>query len=124
MSSGVDREATTETRYPERGVPVSRIQAYCREIAAKFDPERIILFGSRARDEASPGSDVDLLVVMEFDGRAVDKAYEIRRSTGTPFSIDLLVRRPSDLHRRINLGDSFLREIVESGKELYERSRS
>jgi len=124
MIAGVDRETTAESQQLEGGVPLSRIQAYCREIAAKFDPEKIILFGSHACGRPGSDSDVDLLVVMEFDGRSVDKAYEIRRSTGSPFPTDLLVRRPSELYRRIALGDSFLKEIVENGKELYERSRS
>ncbi len=109
---------------PQATIPLGVIKAYCREIAAKFDPERIILFGSHAYGDPSPDSDVDLLVVMEFDGRPVDKAYEIRRSARSPFPLDLLVRRPSEVHRRIDLGDPFLKEIVENGKELYERSHS
>ena len=99
-------------------ISLKEIEKYSHEIAEKFHPEQIILFGSHAYGEATPDSDVDLLVVMEFVGRPVDKSYEIRRSTKSPFPLDLLVRRPSDLHRRIELGDFFLKEIMERGKVL------
>ncbi|HCP31673.1 TPA: hypothetical protein DIT45_00200 [Candidatus Acetothermia bacterium] len=99
-------------------ISLKEIEKYSREIAEKFHPEQIILFGSHAYGEATPDSDVDLLVVMEFVGRPVDKSYEIRRSTKSPFPLDLLVRRPSDLQRRIELGDFFLKEIMERGKVL------
>ena len=100
------------------------IRDYSRKIAAKFDPERIILFGSYAYGKPTADSDVDLLVVLEFNGRPVDKAYEIRCSTESTFPLDLLVRSPLNLNRRIALGDAFLKELVEKGKVLYERTRS
>ena len=105
-------------------IALREIEDYTREIAERFDPEQIILFGSCAYGEPTFDSDVDLLVVMEFNGRAVDKAYEIRRATESSFPLDLLVRRPSSLSRRIALGDFFLKEVVERGKVLYERTRS
>ena len=105
-------------------IALQEIGDYTREIAEKFDPDRIILFGSYAYGKPTFDSDVDLLVVMEFNGRAVDKAYEIRCSTRTSFPLDLLVRRPSNLSRRIALGDFFLKEVMERGKILYERTRS
>lgn len=104
-------------------IALREIEDYACEIAEKFDPERVILFGSYAYGKPSFDSDVDLLVVMEFDGRAVDKAYEIRRATESSFPLDLLVRRPSILSKRIALGDSFLKEVIERGKVLYERTR-
>lgn len=102
-------------------VPVSEIRKYVHKVAQRFDPDRIILFGSHAYGEPTSDSDVDLLVVMEFESRPVDMAYEIRRVVESSFPLDLLVRRPSDLRRRIELGDFFLKEIIENGKILYER---
>lgn len=105
-------------------VSLQEIEDYSRKIATKFDPERIILFGSYARGNPTADSDVDLLVVLEFNGRPVDKAYEIRCTTESTFPLDLLVRSPSSLNRRIALGDAFLKELVKRGKVLYERTRS
>ena len=105
-------------------ISLEEIEDYSRKIAAKFDPERIILFGSYAYGKPTADSDVDLLVVLKFNGRAVDKACEIRCSTESTFPLDLLVRTPSSLNRRIALGDAFLKELVERGKVLYERTGS
>ena len=105
-------------------ISLQEIEDYSRKIAAKFDPERIILFGSYAYGKPTADSDVDLLVVLEFNGRPVDKAYEIRCTTESPFPLDLLVRSPLSLNRRIALGDVFLKELVERGKVLYERTGS
>lgn len=105
-------------------ISLQDIEDYSRKIAAKFDPERIILFGSYAYGKPTADSDVDLLVVLEFSGRPVDKACEIRCTTESTFPLDLLVRSPSSLDKRIALGDVFLKELVERGKVLYERTRS
>ena len=48
-----------------------------RRIIKRFDPERVILFGSHARGEAGPDSDIDLLVVMPVKGSRSEMAIEI-----------------------------------------------
>jgi len=54
------------------------IQQMVRRIVSGFDPESIILFGSHARGDAGPDSDVDLLVVMSYLGSKREKQLEIR----------------------------------------------
>jgi uncharacterized protein len=54
-----------------------RIQDFITAIAREFHPERIILFGSHARGDAGPDSDVDLLVLMRGNGRPTKVAAEI-----------------------------------------------
>ena len=81
-------------------------------------PLRIILFGSAARGQAGPDSDIDLLVVMP-DGthrrHTAQRLYGMIRNVGVPF--DLLVATPSDLEKhRQNIGliySSILREGIE-----------
>ena len=80
----------------------------------------MVLFGSYARGAATPDSDVDVLVVMPFEGRSVDKSVEIRLKTKPPFPLDLLVRTPEVVDERIEMGDCFLRDILRDGKVLYE----
>ena len=46
----------------------AEIQKLCEQISRDFRPERIILFGSHAYGSPTPDSDVDLLVVMPFEG--------------------------------------------------------
>lgn len=100
------------------------ISGFVREMVRKFSPERVILFGSHASDNTTPGSDVDLLVIMDFDGRPHQQAFKIRKRVRRSFPLDILVRRPEDVERRLNMGDFFLKEVMQKGKVLYERAGS
>lgn len=55
------------------------IQAFAERIARNFHPERIILFGSYAWGKPTPDSDVDLLVVLSFQGKGWKMASKIRK---------------------------------------------
>jgi predicted nucleotidyltransferase len=100
-------------------IPQRTIDAVVRQIAEKFHPQKIILFGSYAYGTPRPESDVDLLIVMKKDENE-RKSLEIRRALNVNFGLDLLVHSPERLHQRIEMGDSFLKEIVQQGKVVYE----
>ncbi len=100
------------------------IRSFVEEVVNRFSPERVVLFGSHAAGDTSSESDVDLLVVMDFEGRPHQQAYEIRKSVKRSFPLDLLVRRPKDVERRLSMGDFFIREILEKGNVLYESAGS
>lgn len=99
----------------------AEIQGVVGEIVERFHPEKVILFGSHASGNPRPGSDVDLLVVMDTALPTLEQAGEIRRAIDHRFGLDLIVRTPKQLAERIALGDFFLREIAQQGKVLYER---
>jgi len=92
-----------------------------QRIAREFEPERIILFGSYARGEPTSESDVDLLIVLPFEGKSLRKSLEILNRVAPEFPVDLLVRRPEDAARRYAEGDPLIREAFDRGKVLYER---
>ncbi len=96
------------------------IRKVCQRIADEFKPEKIILFGSYAYGKPTPDSDVDLLVVMPFDGGYFQQARKIRRQLNLALPLDLLVRTPEQVRYRLKIGDSFMREILERGKVMYE----
>ena len=98
----------------------SHIQNYAEQVARQFRPDKIILFGSYAYGRPTEDSDVDLLVIMPFEGRGAHKATEILLATDPRFPIDLLVRTPEQIRTRLRLGDFFIREITKKGKVLYE----
>ena len=98
------------------------IQEFADRVAAQFSPERIVLFGSHASGVSVEDSDVDLLIIMDFEGRPHQKAFEIRKSINRAFPLDLLVRKPADVALRIDQGDFFLGDIIRKGRVLYERS--
>ena len=93
-----------------------------RSIIEKYSPEKIILFGSYAYGRPNLESDVDFLVVMQFKGRAVYKTIEILESVRPSLPVDLIVRTPEQIKRRLSQNDFFLREVFERGKVLYEAS--
>ncbi|MDQ3650722.1 MAG: nucleotidyltransferase domain-containing protein [Acidobacteriota bacterium] len=98
----------------------AEIQKLCEQIARDFHPEQIILFGSHAYGTPTPDSDIDLLVVMPFEGRHTQQAIKIRSRIDTPLPLDLLVRTPEQISERLAMGDFFVREIIEMGKVVYE----
>jgi uncharacterized protein len=101
-------------------IEMRKILELSQQIAKAFEPERIILFGSYAYGTPTNNSDVDLLVVLPFEGQAFRKTAEILDYTNPTFSVDLLVRTTDELQQRLAWGDFFLREIVERGQILYE----
>jgi predicted nucleotidyltransferase len=89
------------------------ISVFAQQIAKQFNPEKIILFGSYAYGKPTEDSDVDILVIMPFHGRNPEKATEIWMATKSKFPIDIMVRKPAELKKRLEMGDFFLREVVE-----------
>jgi len=101
-------------------VAMDKIEEFGRRIGSEFGAEQVILFGSYARGTITEDSDVDLLVIGPFDGKSVDRSVEIRMKLRPQFPVDLLVRTPEKVRQRIQMGDGFIREILEEGKVLYE----
>jgi predicted nucleotidyltransferase len=97
-----------------------QIQQVSDEIARRFQPERIILFGSYAYGTPTEDSDVDLLVVMPFEGKSVRKSIEIEGEVHQGFPMDLIAITPERLKERLDMQDFFLREVMTMGKVLYE----
>src|SRR5689334_19484245 len=89
-------------------VPLRVIRRFARQVAERFHPERIILFGSYAYGRPHADSDVDILVVMPARNE-IDQAVKIRLAIEAPFPMDLLVRTPKTLEWRLREGDWFLR---------------
>jgi len=106
-------------RYPSPHIPLSAIRRFVRQIAERFHPQKIILFGSYAYGEPHAESDVDLLVIMPASD-VVNQSIRIGLAFERPFSHDLIVRTPKQMERGLREDDWFLRDIVEKGKVLYE----
>jgi uncharacterized protein len=102
-------------------VDQKQINELSERIAREFHPQRIILFGSYAYGQPGPYSDVDLLVVLPFEGTGFRKSLEILNRVDPDFSVDLLARRPDDTARRYSEGDPLIREALDRGKVVYER---
>jgi len=92
-----------------------------RRLVEAFHPERVYLFGSRARGDAGPDSDYDLLVIVPDLASPERKrsrlAYEALRGTGT--AADVLVWTQSAFDRQIHLRASLPATVLAEGRLLY-----
>lgn len=116
-----DRRRSNPDVAKQAMIPASLIQDLAASIAREFHPQRIILFGSHARGEATPDSDVDLLVLMPRNGQtrhAQITAILTRCHLGFP--VDVLVRTREEFEERLAMNDWFMRDIQREGKVLYE----
>ena len=105
-------------------IEMNQIQALSQQIVEQFQPDRIILFGSYAYGTPNEDSDVDLMVVMPFEGHPTNQAIKVREKIRHGFSLDLLVRTSQQIQERLELGDFFIQDIVEQGKTLYESAHA
>jgi uncharacterized protein len=103
-----------------RQLLAQQIAQFSEKIVKDFHPYKIILFGSQAYGTPTPESDIDLLVVMDYEGRHTIQAIKILQHLNTLVPIDLLVRTPTQVNDRLRLGDRFMQEIMDRGKVLYE----
>src|SRR6516225_3611839 len=106
--------------YRGAAIPMRVIRQFARQVAERFQPDKIILFGSHAYGTPHADSDVDILVVMPCRNQ-LDQAAKIHTTLLPPFPLDILVRTPHNMNWRLAEGDSFLREITLKGKVLYEK---
>lgn len=96
------------------------VEELARRIVEVAHPLRIILFGSAARGETGPDSDVDVLVVMpEGTNRRQTAQFIHTQLFGIPVAVDVVVATPSDLERYGDSPGLIYRTILEEGRELY-----
>ena len=97
------------------------IQRYYDAIAREFKPRRIVVFGSYAYGRPTEDSDVDVMVVMPYSkNRRTRPSLAIRQRIAAGFPVDILVREPSEIARRLRSGDSFITDVITRGKVIYE----
>jgi predicted nucleotidyltransferase len=107
--------------HPASVIKRSQIRAFSDAVARQFHPRKIVLFGSYAYGEPTEDSDVDLLVIMNRTrDRGQRMSIRIRHAVPRDFPLDLLVKTPTDVARRLRWRDPFICELIEKGEVLYE----
>ncbi|MCL5270893.1 MAG: nucleotidyltransferase domain-containing protein [bacterium] len=104
-------------------VTIQKIRELGLQIGREFQPDKVLLFGSHARGDAGPDSDIDFFVIIPCRDKSVHKAVEIRLSLDHSIPIDVLVRTPEEVDKRLAMGDTFIQGILDQGIVLYERNR-
>lgn len=97
-----------------------------RRLVEEFDPEKIILFGSRAWGNPGPDSDYDLFVIVdESREHAIRRAQRAHRCLRRlPISTDVLIKTRSEVDKFSGVYASLEAEVLERGKILYERGQT
>jgi predicted nucleotidyltransferase len=96
------------------------IESITIQIIEKYEPQKIILFGSAARGESGSDSDADFLIIKKdtpFYG--ADRIRELSRIVNRNIPVDFLVYRPEEFEKRVEMGDPFLKAIIKEGRVLY-----
>ncbi len=105
-------------------VDAELVDEMVRRIVKATRPEKIILFGSRARDEARPDSDIDLLVIADSSKPRHQRAaplYGVVSDILVP--MDILVYTPGEVEEWSEVPQAFVTTAVREGKVLYEDRR-
>ncbi len=98
-----------------------KIKEVVNKIVKKYQPEKVILFGSYAWGKPTEDSDVDLFIVKDTENTR-EMAQEIDGFIfPRPFPIDLIVYKPEQVEKRKKIGDFFIKNILTKGKILYAR---
>lgn len=102
-------------------VPRETLNEVLERLIGAYQPERIYLFGSTARGEAGPDSDLDLLIVVA-DSAAPERrrsrlAYNVLRGTGC--AVDAIVQTHTSFERRKHLKTSLSGIVLREGQLLY-----
>ena len=103
-------------------VTSATLQEATRRLIDRFEPTRIILFGSQARGTAGERSDVDLLVVSPIAGSRRGLMVEMDRTLGgLGFARDIIVLTPEEYERDRHIPGTVARPAWLEGKVLYDR---
>ncbi len=104
--------------------PTPDMEAIVGRIVKAAHPEKIILFGSRARGDHRPDSDIDLLVVVKKVENRGRMMVDFRSAVGSVgFGVDVLVYSPAEMKQRAEWDSSAISWALKEGKVLYERAR-
>lgn len=83
-------------------------------------PIRIVLFGSAARDEMGPDSDIDVMVVMPDGTHRLNATRELyKQLSGFGFPVDIVIATPKILEQHKNNIGLIYRTVLAEGREAY-----
>lgn len=96
------------------------IDTIVSQLVTHYKPEKIILFGSAARGDMGPDSDLDFFVIKrDVPYRGIDRYSELMKHIRYTTASDFLICTPEEVEKRMLLGDPFIHEIMTKGKTLY-----
>ena len=93
------------------------------EALRSYEPQRVMLFGSRARGEEDEYSDIDLIIIKQTEEAFLDRLRQVASLLShLPKSVDVLVYTPQEFDQMVKEGRDFILMVLEEGKIIYERA--
>lgn len=90
------------------------------KIKVKFQPQKIILFGSYAWGKPAEDSDIDLFLIMESHLRRDERSRMIQKIfSDRTFPLDIIVYTPKEIEDSLKRGNPFIKEILTKGALLH-----
>jgi len=104
-------------------IEATKIRDIAFRIVKKFDPDKIILFGSYASGNPNTDSDIDLLIIQDTDLPPQKRSFAIQKSLiGSMIPIDILVYTNKEFEQEMDKKYSFISSAVKTSKVIYERT--
>ena len=104
---------------------ITRLPEITERMVNASQPEKIILFGSHARGDYGPESDLDLLVVIRGVKHLRAEGTRLRGELrGLLVPVDIVVANPEQLERLGDVHGMVYRTALKEGKVVYERARA
>jgi predicted nucleotidyltransferase len=101
----------------------AKIQEMVRRIVEAVHPDKIILFGSHARGDAGPDSDVDLLIIAPSEEPAYRRPLPAYRAVeGMGVAKDLIWRTPEEIEYWRDTRSHLISRALREGRVLYEKA--
>ena len=91
------------------------------KLKVNYNPDLVVLFGSRAGLNFDEDSDIDLLIVKNTKKRPLWRRIEVRKVLATDKALDVVVYTPDEFTSLKKSRSTFIEEVLDKGIVLYER---
>jgi predicted nucleotidyltransferase len=108
----------------QRGQIAEQIEQYCQEIVSKLDPQAIILFGSFATDDINEGSDIDIMVIADFQVGFLDRIKLLLDLNHFGLPIEPIGYTGEEFRAMKQARNPFLVQVLDTGKMMYQKRKS
>jgi uncharacterized protein len=98
-----------------------KIMEEINQIIRNYNPEKVILFGSRAKESSKDDSDYDLLIIKNTRTRRLNRREEALKDIYLNIPMDLLILTPDEVDYLIKNNSEFLQDIFNEGVVVYEK---
>ena len=98
-----------------------QIEQYCQEIVSKLNPQTVVLFGSFATDDVNEGSDIDIMVIADFQVGFLDRIKLLLDLNHFGLPVEPIGYTVQEFTSMKGAGNPFISQVLRTGKILYQK---